>query len=195
MSLSLVLLLVAFAAFAAALWVQGTGIGEDEARFRRRRRRVGLSLGGLLLGLGAVQAVHSTGAMRRLLAPPEDGAWNAVSLDGRAVAAGEFRIGITDGQVSGGRDGCNEWGFDGEDERTGERRIVSTLVGCDESDPARRAYRAVAFAREARPFVGPDGTMRIAARGHEGLFRRCRWSKVKPPPGASGSPGRTCVTG
>jgi len=152
-----------------------------------------VALGALLLGLGAILTAHESRLVQRLTAPPEDGAWAAVSLDGRPVPAGEYRLSISGGRVGGGRDGCNDWSFEAPDETTGERRIFTTLVGCDENDPLRRAYGVLAFAEGPVLQLRPDGSLRIAARGHEGLFRRCRWVEAPLPPGTSGSGPPRCA--
>jgi heat shock protein HslJ len=122
-----------------------------------------------------------------------DGAWLAVAIDGRPVAAGAWRFGISDGKVSGGRDGCNDWGYGEPETKGGPRTIHSTLVGCPEDDPVRKAYWAIASAPEATLDQRDDGVMRIAARGHEALLRRCRWISEPMPPGVEGRGRRTCA--
>lgn len=122
-----------------------------------------------------------------------DGPWLAVAIDGRPVAAGEWRFGISDGKVSGGRDGCNDWGFGEPETKGGPRTIHSTLVGCPEDDPVRKAYWAMASAPEATLEQREDGALRIAARGHEALLRRCRWISQPMPPGVQGRGRRTCA--
>jgi hypothetical protein len=126
-------------------------------------------------------------------APDIDGPWNAVTIDGRAVAPREWRIGIEGGKVSGGRDGCNDWGYGEPEAKGGARTIVSTLVGCPEGDPVRKAYWAMAMAPEARLELRADGTLRIAARGHEAVLRRCRWTNEPMPRGVQGRGRRVCA--
>jgi hypothetical protein len=128
-------------------------------------------------------------------APDIDGPWNAVTIDGQAVPPREWRIGVEGGKVSGGRDGCNDWGYGEPEVKGGARTIVSTLVGCPEGDPVRKAYWAMAMAPEARLELLADGTLRIAARGHEAVLRRCRWVSEPLPPGVQGRGRRVCAEG
>ncbi|MWV29201.1 hypothetical protein [Aurantiacibacter rhizosphaerae] len=54
---------------------------------------------------------------------------------------------IADGEVRGGRDGCNYWGYVGEpDPETGERMMESTLAACDQT-PAIQAYDSIGHYR------------------------------------------------
>ncbi|HEX8666785.1 MAG TPA: hypothetical protein VF727_00255 [Allosphingosinicella sp.] len=192
MSLTLLLLIIAVAGLAAALWVQARGFGLDAAAYRRRQRWAAGGLFGLLLGMGAVVWAHESRVVARLTAPAVDGMWGAVAIDGRRVDAREWRIGVRQGRVSGGRDGCNDWGYDEREDKPGERLIVSTLVGCPEDDPVRRAYWALASAHGPTLTEAEDGTLRIAARGHEGIFRRCRMIQEPPPPETSGRMPPVC---
>ncbi|HEY0114044.1 MAG TPA: hypothetical protein VGB59_12975 [Allosphingosinicella sp.] len=201
MSLTKILLLIGFAGLVAALWVQARGFGLPQADYRRRQKKVALALAALLFALGAAAAAHESGVVRvkdghlavRLTAPEVDGAWAAVSIDGRPVPWREWRIGVTDGKVSGGRDGCNDWDFDEPEVEGGERTIVSTLVGCPEEDPVRKAYWALATAPDPSLQLRGDGTLRIAGRGHEAVLRRCRWITEPLPPGTSGTGNRVCA--
>ena len=189
MSFTLVLALVALAGFAAALWTMARGLRRGDAAYRRAQKRAGFGLAALLLALGLVQVGQTERVVQRLTALEVDGSWNAAEIDGRPVAAGAWRISVERGRVSGGRDDCNDWGYQEPEQEGGQRLIVSTLVGCREDDPVRRAYWAIATAPEAALELRGDGTLRLSARGHEGLFRRCRWEREAPPPG-SRSTGR-----
>lgn len=193
MGLTPILLLIAFGGLAAALWVQLRGFGLDRAAYRRRQARTGLALLGLLLGLGLVQAGQDSRIVQRLTAPEVDGAWAAVSIDGRPVSWREWRLSVTSGKVAGGRDGCNEWGFTEPEVEGGERMIDTTLVGCPEDDPVRKAYWTLALARNMSPRLRSDGSLRLAADGHEAIFRRCRWTEEPLPPGTSGTRPRACM--
>jgi hypothetical protein len=193
MSLTPILLLVAFGGLAAALWRLLRGFGLGPAAYRRLQARTGLALLGLLIALGLVQAGHDLRIVRRLTAPEVDGAWAAVSIDGRAVSWREWRIAVTDGKVAGGRDGCNEWGFDEPEVEGGERTITTTLAGCPEDDPVRKAYWLLAIARDTSPRLRGDGSLRLSAGRHEAIFRRCRWTEEPLPPGMSGTKPRVCA--
>jgi heat shock protein HslJ len=192
MGLTPILLLIAFGGLAAALWVQLRGFGLGRAAYRRRQARTGLALLGLLLGLGLVQAGHDLRLVGRLTAPETDGAWAAVSIDGRPVSWRQWRLSVTGGKVSGGRDGCNDWGFSEPEVEGGERMINMTLVECPD-DPVREAYWTLARARSMSPRLSGDGSLRLAAGGHEAVFRRCRWTEEPLPPGTSGTGPRACV--
>lgn len=193
MTLSLLLAAVAVLGLFGAMWVQVRAMRGDAAAFRRARRRSGLALLGLLLGIGLVHAL-ATGTLRpRLFVPEEDGSWSIVSVDGRPVPGGAYTIGITDGKVSGGRDDCNYWGFSEPADASGERMIETTLAGCPEDDPVRKAYWALATAPAVRIELRPGGWLRIAARGHEAMLRRCEWMEAPLPEGTSGTGPQACV--
>lgn len=193
MSLTPALLLVACGGLGAALWALVRGFGLDQAAYRRRQARVGFSFLGLLIGLGLVQAAHEGRIVQRLTAPEVDGAWAAVSIDGRPAPWREWRISVERGKVAGGRDGCNDWGFDEPEVEGGERTIVTTLVGCPEEDPVRKAYWALALADRVSLELRKDGTLRLAGRGHEAVLRRCRWVDEPLPPGTFGTGPRVCA--
>lgn len=193
MSLTPVLILVAFAGLGAASWALAQGFGLEWAAYRRRQSRVALSLLALLIGLGLVHAAHEGRIVQRLTAPEVDGAWAAVSIDGRPVSWREWRISVARGKVAGGRDGCNDWGFDEPEVEGGERTIITTLVGCAEDDPVRKAYWALTLADPASLELRTDGKLRIVAAGHEALLRRCRWVSEPLPPGTSGTGPRVCA--
>lgn len=192
MSMTVALLIVAFGGLGAALWALVRGFGLDPAAYRRRQSKVGLSLLGLLIGLGLVQAAHDGRIVERLTAPEVDGIWAAVSIDGRPVPWREWRFSVTRGKIAGGRDGCNDWGFDEPEVEGGERMIVTTLVECPEEDPVRKAYWALTAADPVAMELAKDATMRLAGGGHEAILRRCRWMNEKLPPGTSGTGPRVC---
>lgn len=191
-SLTTILLLTGAAGLALACLAIVRGLGLDDAGYRRRQKQAGLGLGALLLVLILVQAGHDGKVVYRLTAPEVDGSWAVVTIDGRPVPPREYRVVVTGAKVSGGRDACNGWGFDKPEVEGGPPTITMTLVGCPEDDPVRRAYWALALA--ATPDLREDGTLRLAARGHEAILRRCRWVDEPLPPGTSGTPPRACVT-
>lgn len=193
MTFTLALILIAFAGLVVALWALVRAFGADLAEYRRRQVKVALSLLGLLVGLGLAQAAHDKRIVQRLTAPEVDGAWAAVSIDGRSVPWREWRIGVDQGKVAGGHDGCNEWGFDEREVEGGERMIITTLAGCPEDDPVRKAYWTLALADPGSLELRQDGTLRMRAAGHEALLRRCRWVEEPLPPGMSGTPTRVCA--
>lgn len=193
MSTSL-LILASFAGLALAVWWQLRTIGEGATELTRRRRQAGLGLAVFLLLLGLAHYVSIHGIPKRLFAAEEDGRWGAVSIDGQTMTSQGYTIVIEDGRVAGGRDGCNYWGFsDDPPAKDGSRMIVSTLVGCPEDDPTRRAYWALTTA-EASLVMRQDGTLWIAAKGHRGAFRRCRSLANSDAAKSGGSGGETCVT-
>jgi len=97
-----------------------------------------------------------------------DGAWQALAIDGRPVGRTLYTVNVERGRVTGGRDGCNHWGYQWEE---GRRLVVSTLIGCH-SDPLQAGYWAVVGAEPWAPEPRPDGTMQLRAAGHSALFRR-----------------------
>jgi len=191
MSLTLALLLIGAAGLAAACWTIVRGFGMDAAGYRRRRKQAGLGLGALLLAIGLVQAGDSLRVVQRLTAPAVDGSWAAVAIDGRPVPWREWRYRIERGKVAGGFDACNEWGFDTPEVEGGPPTITTTLVGCPEQDPVRKAYWALALGASAE--LRADGSLRLSGRGHEAILRRCRWTEEPLPPGTAGTPPRACV--
>jgi heat shock protein HslJ len=193
MSFTLALLLVALGGLGVAIWAQIQGFGLDRAAYRRRQSKAGLSLLGLLIGLGLLEVAHEGRIIQRLTAPEVDGAWAVLSIDGRPVPWREWRISVARGKVAGGRDGCNDWGFDKPEVEGGERTITTTLVGCPEEDPMRKAYWALALADPVSLQLGKDGILRLAGRGHEAVLRRCRWVNEPLPPGTSGTEPRVCA--
>lgn len=151
-------------------------------------QRVGLRLVALLLAiaflLGLFSTFQSSRAMQRwmnLFGPEENGSWSALNIDGRPVSGDDYRVSIDGRKVAGGRDGCNEWSYQEESGPNGARMIVSTLQECSEDDLVRFAYYALAYDQRTRLSLHSDGTLRLAARGHEGLFRRCYWGVERTP--------------
>lgn len=129
------------------------------------------------LALATCGIADPTGRWRpwtAMLAPDEDGSWAVVSIDGRPLPPDEYRFGITDGKISGGRDGCNDWSYtDDPPGPDGERMIVSTLQACPEDDPVRQAYRLLT--RNPKIELGADGLLRMTGQGHQAVLRRCEW--------------------
>ena len=180
-------ILVSLLGLGLAVWWQLQGVGENRAAFARRRQQAGFGLLLLMLVLGAGAYIGIYGVPDRIFAAEEDGGWGAVIIDGRPVSAEDYRIAVKGGEVVGGYDGCNSWGYtDDPLGPDGSRMIVSTLVECPD-DRVRRAYwtlRSRGTALELRP----DGSLRLAGRGHEAIFQRCRSI------GNSGSGRERCVT-
>lgn len=148
-----------------------------------------LLVGALMLATCGI--IDPTGRWRpwtALFAPDEDGSWMVISIDGEPVPHGEYRYGITDGKISGGRDGCNDWGYtDDPPGPDGERMIVSTLQACPEDNPLTRAYRLLT--RDPRMVLAPNGLLHLSGHGHKAVLRRCEWTMVSTPT----SEVRTCV--
>lgn len=163
----------------------------DKARRYRRAAVAGLLSAALLLvALGLAAPSRDWRPWTPLLAAEEDGAWLALRIDRWALSGGEYRISIRDGDIAGGRDGCNDWAY-GRPDAAGRPTIETTLVGCPEDDPLRRAHWRLAHA--GRPGLLPDGRLRVVAPGHEGLFRRCKWETRRHLSERSSSVTRVCV--
>lgn len=144
-----------------------------------------------LMVLGVLDRTGEWKPWQMLFAEEEDGSWVALRIDGRPASPQEYRITIAEGKVVGGRDGCNHWSYEDEGpDANGQRMIVSTLVGCPE-DATRLAYWSLRA--DPRIELLPDGTLRMAASGHEGIFRRCHWRTVKVSNGRYSSEVRQCV--
>ena len=151
-------------------------------------QRFGLRLVALLLVaaflLGLYSTFQSSRTVQRWLAlfgPEESGSWSALRIDGQPVSGEDYQIFVDGGEVRGGRDGCNDWSYRDERDRNGARTIFSTLQACPEDDPVRLAYYALAREGRTRLELRADGTLRLIARGHEGLFRRCYWDVERTP--------------
>lgn len=191
MSLTAVSVLIALTGFFAALAVQLRSFTDDQVAFARRRKRAALSFGALLFILGFIHA-YAIGLVRIGFGPEEDGSWGAISIDGRPVSSRDYTVFIRDGRVEAGRDGCNSWGYtDDPPGPNGERMILSTLVACYDDDPARKGYYAVARSKAVTELRGD--LLRLSARGHEAIFRRCTWVEEPLPTGTSGSGSEICV--
>ena len=104
--------------------------------------------------------------------PAEDGAWQAVSLDGQRVSTSvRYAVDVRDHEVRSGYDGCNSWGFlDDAPKPNGDRMLTSDLAGCSPL-PLQTTYRALAFGQPRLELVDGD-TLRLEAQGHVGVFRR-----------------------
>lgn len=92
--------------------------------------------------------------------------WSAELVDGRNVQGRELFILVADERITGGRDGCNGWSFDGAG------RVVSEMAGCPpDRNRDRDAYWTVVKAVRALPArVGK--TLLLEANGHAVSFRR-----------------------
>lgn len=133
----------------------------------------------LMLALAFAGYRSPSALWHSLFAGPTDGSWTAISIDGKPIEPERYRIGIAGGEVAGGRDDCNDWGYADDEGATedGDRMIVSTLVGCPEDDPIREAYWALVHAPQIQ--LRPDGKLRVSARGHEAILIRCEWQQVR----------------
>ena len=136
----------------------------------------------LLLGLfGTFQSSRTVQHWTRLFGAEENGSWSALSIDRRPVSSEDYRVSVDGRKVAGGRDGCNDWSYQEKRDPNGERMIVTTLQACPEDDPVRVAYHVLVHDPQARLELQADGTLRLAAGGHEGLFRRCYWQVETTP--------------
>lgn len=143
-----------------------------------------------------------------LFSAPHDGSWTAISIDGHPVEPERYRIAIRNGEVTGGRDDCNDWGYAEGRAKNGDRMIVSTAVGCPEDDPTREAYWAVISnskielehrmqtterrASGKLPVLG--GKLRVSGQGHEAILIRCEWKRVRETlPGGGMSDMQRCL--
>ena len=102
-----------------------------------------------------------------------DGMWSVTSISGRDVPAGAFLLRVRGGRVSGGRDGCNSWGYDETRPVApdGTRMIVSDAQECAPTPHLRGYWRALGNGN-APLHVGEDGALRIRAGGDEIVARR-----------------------
>jgi hypothetical protein len=100
--------------------------------------------------------------------PKEDGYWRAMTIDERDVSGPQrYTLLIDGGQIRGGYDGCNNWGFNTSP--SGERGVTSDAREC--LVPGDATYSVLAKA-EARMTLLPNGSLLVEAAGHSGLFRR-----------------------
>ncbi|APE28028.1 hypothetical protein [Aurantiacibacter gangjinensis] len=101
------------------------------------------------------------------------GEWRAVTIGGLDVSNERMSIIIADGEIVGGRDGCNFWSYDGPpDPVTGERGMHSTLAGCPDT-PELRAYNAVGHYRADFRLESEDRLV-VSYNGVTGQF--IRWT-------------------
>lgn len=104
---------------------------------------------------------------------PERGTWRAVTIDGLDVRENRMHVIVADGEIRGGRDGCNYWGYSGEpDPETGERMIETTLAGCVDS-PEIRAYNTIGHHLAELRLEGEDRLI-VSNQGVTGNF--IRWT-------------------
>ena len=81
-----------------------------------------------------------TGDLTALWDGPERGDWLAIRINGQAVGGHSYIVRFEHGDIVGGHDGCNAWGFsDTIDPRTGKRLISSDAQACAEG-PVDHAY-------------------------------------------------------
>ncbi|WP_161981530.1 hypothetical protein [Aurantiacibacter suaedae] len=105
---------------------------------------------------------------------PERGTWRAQEIGGIDVRADRMWIVVREGEVRGGRDGCNYWSYEGApDPRTGERMMTSTLALCEET-PVRRAYARLARGSSTMALLSDD-LLEVRAFGVIGRF--VRWTE------------------
>jgi hypothetical protein len=137
----------------------------------------------LMVAVGAMTALAFAGhrspadLWNAIRAGPEDGSWTAISIDGKPLEPERYRISIGNGEVTGGRDDCNDWSYDEEETKDGDRMIVSTLVGCPEGDPLREAYWRLVY--DPKMEMMSDGKLRVSGHGHQATLIRCRWERVR----------------
>ncbi|WP_340588917.1 hypothetical protein [Erythrobacter alti] len=102
---------------------------------------------------------------------PERGTWRAVTIDGLDVSDERMHIVVAEGEIRGGRDGCNYWGYSSEpDPQTGERMTTTTLAACPDT-PKLRAYDAIGHFRSDLRLLAED-RLEVSYRGTTGIFRR-----------------------
>ena len=122
-----------------------------------------------VFGFGAFDP-HRLDLWHRLTGPEVDGRWIVETIDGRPAPA-RLELGIRWGEVRGGYDGCNHWGFEQEDRGPGtERMMVSTLQACPEI-PGTEGYGAVAMLPATMSLMG-DGRLRMTALDYTVELRR-----------------------
>lgn len=122
-----------------------------------------------------------------------EGSWAVLRVDEGRVAPDSFRVDLRRAEVTGGHDGCNNWGYD-EGLPTlpgGGRMIVSDAQGCPET-PQSRAYRLVV----ASPAITPLASDRLllTGGGHRLLVERCEWVTVREERAGYSSQKRSCRT-
>ena len=105
-------------------------------------------------------------------APPEDGGWKFVEIDGVDVREDGYSLGIRWGEITGFDDGCNSCGFDDEQPAgTLGRSMMCTLQACEPRPNdelfARFAYGAPAMQVESDRLV-------LTLPGHRAVLVRPR---------------------
>jgi hypothetical protein len=190
--------------------LQGQGSGEQFAWVRAllwvmTRISHHLLAATLLLAAGAVQlaacgttapeeAVGSDNRTAPTAAPvTATGTWSVLEIDGSPVEPDSFRVQLRAGEVTGGKDGCNNWGYVEGSRRMpdGSRMIESEAQFCPET-PQSRAYRSVVVKPELTA-VGSDRLL-LTGGGHRLLVERCEWQTVREERPGSSSEMRRCQT-
>ena len=102
-----------------------------------------------------------------------DGMWNVTAISGQPVPEGAFLLRVRGGRVSGGRDGCNAWGFDATrpPAADGTRMIISDAQECSPTPQLRGYWRALGNGNAPLRRTG-SGELRIRAGGDEIIARR-----------------------
>ena len=102
-----------------------------------------------------------------------DGMWRVTAISGEEVPPGQFLLRVRDGRVTGGRDGCNSWGFDETQPPApdGTRMIISDAQGCAPTPQLRGYWRALGNGN-APLQTSEAGELRIRAGGDEIIARR-----------------------
>jgi hypothetical protein len=102
-----------------------------------------------------------------------DGLWTVVSISGKAAPADRFLIRVREGKVTGGRDGCNSWGFDATvpPAPDGARMIISDAQECAPT-PVMRAYWRAIGNGNVPPRLTPTGELQLRAAGEEIIAER-----------------------
>ena len=121
-----------------------------------------------LLTLASV-AGYRLGDITALWDGPERGDWQAVEINGQYVRPHGYVLRFEHGEIVGGHDGCNSWGFTGDvDPRSGKRMISSDAQACAEG-PADRGYWAIAS--EPTSFkLQDDGRLKIVSEPNALLY-------------------------
>lgn len=105
--------------------------------------------------------------------PDHDGMWTVTAISGETVPAGAFLLRVRGGRVTGGRDGCNAWGFDETrpPAADGTRMILSDAQECAATPQLRGYWRALGNGN-APLRLNESGELRIRAGGDEIVARR-----------------------
>lgn len=111
------------------------------AKQHHRRLAILTSIGLVVAAVAAASAVllpPGETLLRLVTAPEVDGEWRF------AGAPGRYTVVIRDGEIVGGFDGCNAWGYSDERAPNGKRMVVSDAQGCE---PRRfdETYRLFSF--------------------------------------------------